>query len=87
MAITDRRYRKEVSMEIDVEIFRMKVREMRNIEEQIRELEQDEDVIRAIRYEEYKEGRLAYLQSLKQLRRKGQKLRENGWEVPKDAED
>lgn len=87
MAITDRRYRKEVSMEIDVEIFRMKVREMRNIEEQIRELEQDEDVIRAIRYEEYKEGRLAYLQSLKQLRRKGQKLRENGWEVPKDSED
>lgn len=74
-------------MEIDVELYRMKVREMRNIEEQIRELEQDEDVIRAIRYEEYKEGRLAYLQSLKQLRRKGQKLRENGWEVPKDAKD
>lgn len=74
-------------MEIDVEIYRMKIREMRNIEEQIRELEQDEDVIRAIRYEEYKEGRLAYLQNLKQLRRKGQKLRENGWEVPKDAED
>lgn len=65
----------------------MEAREADNIEEQIRELERSDYVRTARAYAEYREKRLAYLQELKELERKGRRLKDRGWEAPGDAEE
>lgn len=70
----------------DADVTRAMLREAVNIETRIEELEKSPEVRLAMRYNETKGQRLAYLQELKQLERLGQRLRDIGWEAP-DAED
>ena len=69
------------------DITRAMLREAVNIEARIEELENSPDVKLAMRYNETKDQRLAYLQELKQLEHLGQRLRGIGWEADDDAED
>ena len=70
----------------DADVTRAMLREAVNIESRIEEQEKSPEVRLAMRYNETKDQRLAYLQELKQLERLGQRLRDIGWEAP-DAED
>ena len=70
----------------DADVTRAMLREAVNIESRIEELAKSPEVRLAMRYNETKDQRLAYLQELKQLERLGQRLRDIGWEAP-DAED
>ena len=57
----------------------MQLTELRNIEEQIQDLENGPWVRIARQYEQIKAKRLAYLEELKQQARFGQKLHDMGW--------
>jgi hypothetical protein len=64
----------------DRDVTRAMLKEAVNIETQIEDLEKSADVRLAMRYNETKGKRLAYLQDLKQLERLGKRLRAVGWE-------
>lgn len=57
-----------------------------NIEAQIEALEENPNVLRAMRYNEIREKRIAYMQKLKRLERLGERLRYMEWDYD-DAED
>ena len=61
--------------------------DLRNIEDQIRDLERSPEVRLARQYEQIREKRLAYLQELKQQARFGQKLHSMGWSYTPEVYD
>lgn len=63
----------------------MQLTELRNIEEQIQELENGPWVRIARQYEQIKAKRLAYLEELKQLERMGKRIHRLGWREPEEV--
>lgn len=63
------------------------LKECRNIEEQIEDLECDEFVKLAQRFKRYKQMRLDRLQELKELKREGIRLHDAGWKEPEADDD
>jgi hypothetical protein len=61
------------------EMEEMRMKDLMNIEDQIRDLERSPEVRLARQYEQIREKRLAYLQELKQQARFGQRLHDMGW--------
>jgi hypothetical protein len=67
-------------------VWALRIKEVRNLEDQIQEYEKSNFVRIAREYDAIREKRVAYLQELKALYKRGMKLAAEGWEVP-NAED
>jgi len=63
----------------------MRMKDLMNIEDQIRDLERSPEVRLARQYEQIRDRRLAYLQELKNQARFGKRLHDMGWAFTPEA--